>query len=78
MSMIKVITNFTNGYIVQYVPGNTTNTSAAVCQSYLFFPSEILWPAFVRITYLLFSLMNCFIGISVGSDKFMTSIEVSR
>ncbi|CAH1797885.1 unnamed protein product [Owenia fusiformis] len=64
-------TNYSSGYVVEYVPLNATP-----CASWLLFiPAENLWPAGLRAFLYLLAMIYLFMGIAISSDLFMCSIE---
>lgn len=70
--MVQVFfTNFSNGYIAEYA-----NTDDDVCKSWVLLPGENLWPAWVRAVLYILGMFYLFFGVAIGSDVFMTSIEV--
>ena len=77
MSLGKIFRNYTNGYIVEYVPLDVSGNVVNYCRTWLL-ATEVLWSKDVRICLYLYSLTTCFIGVAIGSDVFMTSIAVSR
>ena len=78
MPVVPVYSNYSNGYIVEYAPvdGNGEFTSA-YCTSWLLLPAENLWSAAVRGFLYCLAIAYIFIGVAIGSDVFMISIEVS-
>ncbi|XP_076803796.1 sodium/calcium exchanger 1-like isoform X1 [Clavelina lepadiformis] len=77
MSTVEVITYFSNGYVVEYAPVDETgNFTEKYCQSWILLPAENLWPDVVRIILYILAIIYIFIGVAIGSDVFMTSIEV--
>ena len=77
MSYGKEVKNFSHGYIVELYPLDA-NGSFTPCRSWTMLPSENLWPKYLRIPMYIYSLIFLFIGVAIGSDKFMTSIEVRK
>jgi len=75
MSYGREVKNFTHGYIVELYPLDE-NGNFTPCRSWTMLPSENLWPKYLRIPMYIYSLIFLFIGVAIGSDKFMTSIEV--
>lgn len=73
-----IFTNFSNGYVAEYVELDADgNLPSSYCQSWLLFPAENLWSPAVRGFLYILAMAYIFIGIAIGSDVFMSSIEVS-
>ncbi|XP_064647544.1 sodium/calcium exchanger 1-like isoform X2 [Lineus longissimus] len=68
---VALYTNFSNGYIVEYVAAGQT-----ACTSWLLLPAENLWHVGVRATLYILAMLYLFLGIAIVSDVFMCSIEV--
>ena len=78
MATVEVVQNFPNGYIVEFAPvDDSLNFTSSYCRSWLLLPAENFWSVGVRVFLYLLGLFFCFIGVAIGSDVFMTSIEVS-
>ena len=78
MSTKNVYTNFSNGYIVEYAPVDANGDfTSEYCRSWLLLPAENLWTKGVRGVLYCLAIAYIFIGIAIGSDVFMISIEVS-
>jgi len=78
MPTVEVYSNFSNGYIVEFAPVDETgNFTSAYCQSWILLPAENLWPQALRAVLYLIGIIYLFIGVAIGSDEFMGSIEVS-
>lgn len=76
---MEVRQNFPNGYIVEFAPvDDSGNFTSAYCESWLLLPAENLWPNWLRGVLYVIGLLFCFIGVAIGSDVFMTSIEVRK
>nr|XP_026695085.1 sodium/calcium exchanger 3-like isoform X1 [Ciona intestinalis] len=77
MATTDVISYYSNGFVVEHVPiDETGNFTDAYCQSWLLIPAENLWPAWFRGFIYIIAIAYLFIGVAIGSDVFMTSIEV--
>lgn len=72
MALNLVITNYSNGYVAEYVQNGTE-----ICSSWILLPAENLWPKELRAFLYVLAMLYLFIGVAIGSDVFMTSIEVS-
>ena len=71
MSVVGISQYFENGEAVQQ------NYTAIYCESWILLPAESIWPQWLRIILYIVGLAYCFIGVAIGSDVFMTSIEVN-
>ncbi|XP_066273845.1 sodium/calcium exchanger 1-like isoform X3 [Branchiostoma lanceolatum] len=71
MDLIAWQTNYSTGYVVETLPNGTQP-----CESWLLLPAENLWPSALRGTLYFLAMIYIFIGITIGSDVFMCSIEV--
>ncbi|CAH1254459.1 SLC8A3 [Branchiostoma lanceolatum] len=71
MDLISWQTNYSTGYVVETLPNGTQP-----CESWLLLPAENLWPSALRGTLYFLAMIYIFIGITIGSDVFMCSIEV--
>ena len=79
MSTAEVVQNFPNGFIVEFAPVDASgNFTDAYCVSWLLLPAENLWPSWIRGLLYIIGLFFCFIGVAIGTDVFMTSIEVKN
>ena len=73
---VRVQSNYSNGVIVEYLPALNGTASRMSCHSWLLLPAENLWSSSLRCCLYVVAIMYIFIGIAIGSDVFMTSIEV--
>ncbi|XP_019615312.1 PREDICTED: sodium/calcium exchanger 3-like isoform X8 [Branchiostoma belcheri] len=71
MDLISWQTNYSHGYVVETLPNGTLP-----CESWLLLPAENLWPSPLRGILYFLAMIYIFIGITIGSDVFMCSIEV--
>ncbi|XP_035668339.1 sodium/calcium exchanger 3-like isoform X5 [Branchiostoma floridae] len=71
MDLIAWQTNYSTGYVVETLPNGTEP-----CESWLLLPAENLWPSALRGILYFLAMAYIFIGITIGSDVFMCSIEV--
>ncbi|ELU01061.1 hypothetical protein CAPTEDRAFT_224088 [Capitella teleta] len=63
--------NYSNGWVIEQTEGDD-----APCQSWMLLPAENLWHVGIRGTLYIVAMLYMFIGIAIGSDAFMCSIEV--
>ncbi|KAJ8029397.1 Sodium/calcium exchanger 2 [Holothuria leucospilota] len=71
VELMPHVTNFSNGYVVEYVENGTEP-----CSSWILLPAENLWPRWIRGVLYLAAMVYLFVGIAIVSDVFMCSIEV--
>ncbi|CAD5124085.1 unnamed protein product [Dimorphilus gyrociliatus] len=70
MSKETFYTNYSRGYIVEFVEAGDEH-----CSSWLLLPAENLWHEGVRGFLYIVALIYLFLGIAIASDVFMCSIE---
>jgi len=70
MSVVEIAQYFEGGDV------NRQNFTSIYCESWLLLPAENIWPQWIRIVLYFLGLFYCFLGVAIGSDVFMTSIEV--
>lgn len=65
------ISNYSRGWVIE-----VTDEGEDPCSSWLLLPAENLWHEGIRGALYLLAMLYIFIGIAIGSDVFMCSIEV--
>jgi len=69
--MYELKTEYERGYVVEYLDSENDT----VCQSWVLLPAENLWHEGIRGVLYLACMCYFFVGIAIGSDIFMSSIE---